>query len=194
MEDASGDEKVGGAAAFNRKRIGEMVGAVKDLYGDAPGRVEILPGYVERKYGKRARSIPAVFDSEKDRIVINSRSPAWRDMRAVARRQFDRGWWSTDSEYHALIHEIGHAVHYKLDRANYDRLAGASFPKAAIADLAGKVSRYGMEGPLEFVAETFTGLFEGKTYDSAVMKWYKHRIAQLKAQLFPSLAPAARKR
>ena len=90
-----------------------------------------------------------------------------------ARRQFDQGFWSTNSEHHAIIHDLGHAVHYKRDSANYDRLSGEAMPSAARSELAGKVSRYAMESPLEFVAEVFAGLFDGKVYDAEVIKWYK---------------------
>ena len=43
----------------------------------------------------------------------------------------------------------------------------------SIQETASKVSDYAKESPLEFIAETFAGLIEGKTYSNDVMALYK---------------------
>ena len=87
-----------------------------------------------------------------------------------------------------LNHELGHLVHHK-SISNFDELAKVEELKERGKEIsplvkefttdkthqatAGKVSNYAKESPLEFVAETFAGLLDGKTYSDDVMALYK---------------------
>jgi hypothetical protein len=87
-----------------------------------------------------------------------------------------------------LNHELGHLVHNK-SISNYDELAKVEELKERGKEIsplvkefttdkahqatAGKVSDYAKKSPLEFVAETFAGLLDGKTYSDDVMALYK---------------------
>lgn len=87
-----------------------------------------------------------------------------------------------------LNYELGHLVHNK-SISNYDELAKVEELKERGKEIsplvkefktdkahqatAGKVSYYAKESPLEFVAETFAGLLDGKTYSDDVMALYK---------------------
>lgn len=92
------------------------------------------------------------------------------------------------SIYHNLNHELGHLRHQysaknyeamkKVDEFKANNLPVSDITKEflntpTIQETAGKVSVYAQESPLEFVAETFADLIEGKTIPEDVMALYK---------------------
>jgi hypothetical protein len=76
-----------------------------------------------------------------------------------------------------IIHEIGHVAHEAASPGIFWDLKGgegaASASGTGWVDAAFKVSQYGTKNPLEFVAEVFTGIVLGKTYDAKVMQAYQ---------------------
>lgn len=91
-------------------------------------------------------------------------------------------------DFHCLNHELGHLRHQEAVN-NYnlmkkvDEFNALSQPVSDIThefvtnpqiqQTARKVSDYATESPLEFVAETFSQLMEGKTFSDDVMALYK---------------------
>jgi hypothetical protein len=78
----------------------------------------------------------------------------------------------------SIVHEFGHAVHFKSAPGKYHGLWGTSFtgktpsgkPASQVANA--EVSQYGNK-PREFVAEVFLGLVYGKQYSEDVMAMYR---------------------
>lgn len=92
------------------------------------------------------------------------------------------------NDFHYLNHELGHLRHQECVN-NYDMMKKVEEFKTLgkpvsditqdfvtnkqIQQTARKVSDYATESPLEFVAETFSQLMEGKTFPDDVMALYK---------------------
>lgn len=92
------------------------------------------------------------------------------------------------NDYHYLNHELGHLRHQEC-ASNYNMLKKVEEFKTMgepvseitnefvtnkeIQQIARKVSDYATESPLEFVAEAFSQLMEGKTFSDDVMALYK---------------------
>lgn len=87
-----------------------------------------------------------------------------------------------------IFHELGHCNHAsickdyrkmgKLKELDFNYITDKSITNEFlntkyIQETAGKVSDYAKESPLEFVAETFAGLVEGKKFSDNVMALYK---------------------
>ena len=51
--------------------------------------------------------------------------------------------------------------------------SGYQITKKRLKAVSGRVSRYAETNPVEFVAETFSGLVFGKKYDDEVMRVYE---------------------
>ena len=92
------------------------------------------------------------------------------------------------SDFYYFNHELGHTRHqesttnYKLMKKIEEYVDLGEKPSEiseefasnkSIQATAKKVSEYASESPAEFVAETFAGLLEGKTYSDDVMALYK---------------------
>ena len=91
------------------------------------------------------------------------------------------------SMFNSLNHELGHMKHYlngvtpaDMDKiAVYERLKKdipevvTDFHKPEVQRIAGKVSRYAQESPLEFVAETYAQMKDGVVFSDDVMALYK---------------------
>jgi hypothetical protein len=89
----------------------------------------------------------------------------------ISAEQFDKSVASGFlSQRNPVLHEIAHLQHEKSDR-NYDLKSTWAFQTHK--QIAGKVSRYAMTNPKEFVAETFSGYLSGKRYPDEVMNLYK---------------------
>lgn len=77
---------------------------------------------------------------------------------------------SENGIYRTLNHEQGHFLHFgiceKLDNLK-------NFQNDNEISIARKVSRLATKNPLEFVADTFAGLKDGKVFDDDVMSLYK---------------------
>ena len=85
-----------------------------------------------------------------------------------------------------IYHELGHCNHAAIckDYHKMGKLKELGFVvdksitkeflnTKSIQETASKVSDYAKESPAEFIAETFAGLIEGKTYSNDVMALYK---------------------
>jgi len=92
------------------------------------------------------------------------------------------------SDFYYFNHELGHLRHqesttnFKLMKKIEEYVALGEKPSDISKEFASskniqttarKVSEYAPESPAEFVAETFAGLLEGKTYSDDVMALYK---------------------
>lgn len=87
-----------------------------------------------------------------------------------------------------LNHELGHLLHQETCK-NYSKMGKVSeylgrnekvseitkefVDSKSMQNTARKVSRYAQTSPLEFVAETYAGLIDGRTFDNDVMALYK---------------------
>ncbi len=74
-----------------------------------------------------------------------------------------------------LKHEIGHFLHHLHNNKLYKYLYknNFSFKPEYKEMIAQHVNDYASSNPLEFVAEVFKGLFDGKQYDEKIMELYK---------------------
>jgi hypothetical protein len=120
---------------------------------------------------KGAANIPAMYLNSTGKIHINEKSDYWKDPAAAAKKQHESGWMSTGHPNHVIHHETGHALQDKA--GNLSRMTNEQFSATHRQALEGKVSRYAMTQPKEFIAEVFAGLAAGKTYDEAVMRYYR---------------------
>lgn len=85
---------------------------------------------------------------------------------------------ASDDARHILIHELGHAAHYRnvdIEEAREikDRVDRGAAPSWGGQAKASQVSSQAWRNPMEFVAEVWTGLHLGKEYDDYVMEMYK---------------------
>ena len=67
-----------------------------------------------------------------------------------------------------VIHEIGHAIHFQTRAPQWGALRSSPVNYM----IAAQVSMYATTNNLEFVAETFTRLILGRTFNQTVMDWY----------------------
>lgn len=95
----------------------------------------------------------------------------WNQLAQDALQQYQRGEWSTAHKHHAIRHEIGHLLLY---RANPARYAAMRTQPLTGSDLqtAHKVSLYAGTSAIEFIAETFALLVDGKTPPADVLTLY----------------------
>lgn len=118
---------------------------------------------------------PAAFTRDRSTgetyLLLNPDDDYWAYPKMIADYQHQIGRWSTRHKFHALIHEAGHLAHFHASPTLYDSLLGQSLTAAESA-LAAKISRYAMENPREFVAETFAVLATGGKVDPDVLSLY----------------------
>lgn len=153
------------AASLARREIKWTKSAKKNAELTAAAMNEIHPGFnamTQNPSGRPTDSRFAAIGSATNGILINPRSPYWKDPVASAKHNHEVGHFSTDHPLHAAIHEISHTIH------EVPRHWGAEQQKA----VAAKVGKYAATNPSEFVAETFAGLHVGKRYDEDVMRLY----------------------
>ena len=119
---------------------------------------------------------------EKNRIILDIKG--LQDGKIVNGKQQEIRY----SDFCYLNHELGHLRHQECVN-NYDMMKKVEEFKTLgepvsditqefvtnkqIQQTARKVSEYATESPLEFVAETFSQLMEGKTFSDDVMALYK---------------------
>lgn len=121
----------------------------------------------------KVQRTPAAFQASSGKIFINERHPYWQDPPKVMGPSYARGWFSSDHDEHIIVHELGHALHHRIDPTFYVGLRRQKLNPAAVPTIETEVSRYGTDSPHEFVAEVFAGLSAGKTYNRAVMAMYR---------------------
>ena len=165
-----------------REHIQQMV---RQVLSDAEARGYLLPSAVRidadlfARYGRRAPRIPAQADPYTGEIYINPESYQFRYRKAIrkyARRFHLKGYISTGDPAHVLRHELGHLLHAGE--------AGIAFLEAHVdwpardpgaREAAATVSLRAAEGPGEFVAEVFAGIWGLREFarDAEVMRWYR---------------------
>jgi len=123
-------------------------------------------------FAKLGKGVPAFYAAHSDELVLDDRNRFWKDPVSEALQMHEADWWSTSNPRHPLIHEVGHAAHYKSDPRLYDALRYRRWIPEEAASIAGKVSKYAETHPSEFIAEVFAGLVGGTTYDAQVMEIY----------------------
>jgi len=145
---------------------------------EARNRGVFLPAIVtcEPETARRVvKNAVATYSSFSDAMRVAPHSPWARHPKLLCDSAYKSHWWSTSHEAQPIRHELGHRTHWmnvkgtSLQRhyTSTARLVGEDYMTAM------KVSRYATANPAEFVAETWTGLFDGKVYHESVMSLYR---------------------
>lgn len=97
----------------------------------------------------------------------------------------DTGFYSVNDRSSLVIHEFGHHKHLNhLETLDFKEAAKTQFGKLSKQEtelITKEVGKYASENPLEFVAETFTGMTYGKKYSKEIIKLYdKHHGMKIK--------------
>jgi hypothetical protein len=108
---------------------------------------------------------------EKLIFVANPLYNYWNQLAHDASQQHQRGEWSTAHEHHAIRHEIGHLLFYRSNPARYAAMRSQQLTGSDL-QTAHKVSLYAGNSAIEFIAETFALLVDGKTAPPDVLKLY----------------------
>lgn len=95
----------------------------------------------------------------------------WGQLSADAAQQYQRGQWSTSHPYHVIRHEMGHFVYYRANPARYLAMRTQRLT-AAEQQIASGVSAYAATSVMEFIAETFAVLVDGKALPATVLALY----------------------
>lgn len=114
------------------------------------------------------------YGFEDHKIKIDPKSDYWKNPAERAATLQSWNEWSDGSLSHPVVHEIGHAL---WDQQPHE--PATSWTAPALRDfedpwgVAMKVSRYAAKDPGEFVAETFAGMVNGRTFSDEVMRLYE---------------------
>jgi hypothetical protein len=115
----------------------------------------------------------AGYNARTKELLINRDAEYWKmtpqQRKEFADKQYRIKNWSTNSEDHPILHEIGHAAQATSDPRQY---SGSDYMNDDQMDIAYEVSKYSMHGSQEFVAETWAGLSQGKKYSDKVITLY----------------------
>lgn len=87
----------------------EAILRIKDEFGDITNNLTALKSIGRLTGGSRSRAL-GLYSPSNETIVVRRQSPEY------ARKAFEKGWTSSDSTYHTLHHELGHAIHYSIKR------------------------------------------------------------------------------
>lgn len=97
-------------------------------------------------------------------------------LREMIRKTAEAGsnkYFSTSAPLHVIRHEIGHAMLYHAAPLRIGKLSMAAQLNPRVRPLVEKeVSEYAATNPLEFVAEVYAGLRDGRTYSDKIMRMY----------------------
>jgi lambda family phage portal protein len=98
-----------------------------------------------------------------------------KGLTASIERNVKQNWFTVNDTF---AHEYGHILHrrnipYDEARRNKTRKFGTGRIAQQRLTIAGQVSGYAKENPMEFVAEVFSGHVNGKKYSDSVMEMYK---------------------
>lgn len=145
---------------------------------------------------RRSSSVAFVRDAVPNTVFINASHSTWSDPGRSARRGRASNQFSTSSPGHVVAHELGHVTRPVDNRSNWTTglMRGRSNAKMPSSDqiiqaqkTARRVSKYAMQNPSEFAAETKAALSLGKKYDSQVMRQFRQvtgrRSRSLRSQL-----------
>lgn len=151
----------------------------------ADGKYFITDKKFDNEYTRRL-----VKNLNSDSLTFEDKMQLMLDMLAYKERKVINGVMQIRGRkvYNYLNHEQGHLLHSK-NCNNYEQMRkveeyinnGQEVSEITkefvnnkdIQAIAGKVSNYAKESPLEFVAETFAGLRDGIKFDDDVMALYK---------------------
>lgn len=114
------------------------------------------------------------YDVKSRSIIFNTKNPVWQNpehLRAAVSQGFSNGFMSSDSIGRTFVHEFGHAQHFAKEPLA--ALKPRPWTVEANRATARQVSRYAALDRNEFIAETFAGLVNGRTYSAEVMSLYE---------------------
>lgn len=128
-----------------------------------------------QQLGASPDEFPAAFVNSRQTgetyLFANPLYRYWNQLAQDALQQYQRGEWSTAHEHHAIRHEIGHLLLYRTNPARYAAMRNQPLTGSDL-QTAQKVSLYAGNSAIEFIAETFALLVDGKTAPSDVLKLY----------------------
>lgn len=124
---------------------------------------------------KAVKGTIASFYPSRNAIIFNEDNEYYNDSASAMKRFHASGWMSTDNPDHAVIHEMGHAFHFKNvnDKDRWKEIRATPIPEDIRGAIKKEVSTYATTNPLEVVAEMFTGMSSGKKYSRPLIEYYK---------------------
>lgn len=87
----------------------EAVWRIKEEFGDITNDLTALKSIGRLTGGSRASAL-GLYSPSNESIVVRRQTPEY------AAKAFAKGWTSSDSIYHTIHHELGHAIHYSIKR------------------------------------------------------------------------------
>ena len=128
-----------------------------------------------QQLGATPDEFPAAFVNSRQTgetyLFANPLYRYWNQLAQDALQQYQRGEWSTAPEHHAIRHEIGHLLFYRANPARYAAMRTQPLTGGDL-QIAHKVSLYAGTSAIEFIAETFALLVDGKTLPADVLRLY----------------------
>lgn len=118
-----------------------------------------------------------VYNNEKEVLWLRNVAPknAFEKMEAIAKEQYQIGYWSTPSPAHVIRHELGHAIDFSL-RDKYDVSVVNAYRQEIRTEIMrsrGKkhpedyLSEYGLSKTSEFIAESIAEYLNGNPRETA---------------------------
>jgi len=108
------------------------------------------------------------------KILINRENTYWTHAEAQNKKQHEEGWLSSAQENRVIDHEIGHSKHHEsLGNAFTDSELRKPFTGETREMIEREVSRLATWGITDFVAEVYTAMRAGTTYNEEVMNLYR---------------------
>lgn len=166
------NEAIGTGSVLAKNKSGKYI-IVDDAY-----KTDFIKNVIER------------VNNYNNKISLKEKIKLMSDLKGIQDGKMVNGKWKEKqiSIYQTLNHELGHLRHQYVAK-DYETMKKAEefitqgksvsditqefLNSKSIQETAGKVSPYAQESPLEFVAETFADLLEGKTLPDDVMALYK---------------------
>jgi hypothetical protein len=175
---------VDGAFFTDNLHIGEMVAEVLDELTQkgypVPDGIGITDDQLLHALFK-PEDLPdliAAYSGVFNTVFINPHHTHWsqggQNAASVMKEAYRKGNFSTSHIYHPILHEFGHFLHWKLDKAKYESLRNEFIPIQVAIDIGSGVSNYAFESPLELVAEMWVAMYTGRKLSDKAMKWYHY--------------------
>jgi hypothetical protein len=166
----------------------DQMGASLIIDADAPLQLEISNSVIEAfddlmNQGISVKGIPVHItkmppthtgyaEVKNGVLKIYADSPYWKQDPQFIAGLNAKNWFTVNSPKGIIQHEVGHFLHFQKDPNNIS-LAFGKVSKHVIKEAKVEVSAYATSNQVEFVAEVFTGLVNGKTFSPEVMKYYQ---------------------
>lgn len=169
------------------KFLNEAIGTGTALAKDRNGKYIIVDNAYKTDFIK---NVIERVNNYNNNLSLKEKMKLMNDLKGIQDGEMVNGKWKEKqtSIYQILNHELGHLRHQYFAK-DYEAMKKAEefiaqkkpvssitrefLNDKSIQETAGKVSPYAQESPLEFVAETFADLLEGKTLPDDVMALYK---------------------